>query len=277
MSRISRPRFATSVLLGLPLLLFGQVHAQLPDLQPAMFGPSSGLTDIEIVQEEFGSIDSVAVRCQVFVETDGSLTDYLCVTDDGIDDRSIIATVSDRLATEKFTPARADGSKVRVLMNFAVFFTCMAGDCTAVPVPHHGYHLEALGLDYVAPQPIVSGREWYDGFEDRGPLYASGLRGSGWFTAAVEVDSEGVASTSCIYALANVVWDDTRQQNRKKLESILNRLVETRYVPGFHEGTPVQTQFFESNNFRFAVWENGQARDRGFATEQEAPELYCER
>jgi len=270
-------------LLGPALFLAGQLHAQLSDLQPATFGPFSGLADLGIEPEDLGSADSLAVRCQAFVETDGSLTENLCTSDDGIRDRRIIARVADSVAAESFSPARVDGREVRVLMNFSVLITCAGGECASVPVPNHAYQIGAFGLDYVAPQAIVSGKRWYEGFEDRGPRFRSpavvrpnsaGVP-TGWFTAAVDVDSEGVATASCIYALDRVDRDDVRQRNRRRLESILGNLVETRYVPGFNDGAPVPMRFFESNNVRVQLLPGNGAQ--AFVTAREAPELYCDR
>lgn len=279
----SRVQWRSLGLLGLPLFLVGQIHGQAAGPQPAMIGPSSGLTDLRIEQEDLGSNDSLAVRCQAFVETNGDLTDYLCTTDDGIRDRSIIARVTEQLATETFSPARVDGQEVRVLMNFAVLITCATNDCTSATVPNHGYQIGSFGLDYVAPQPVISGEHWYEGFEDRGPRYRSPAlvrptsAGSptGWFTMAVDVDSEGIASDSCVYALARVNRDDMRQHNRRRLESILDDLVKTQYVPGFHDGRPVPMRFFESNNVRVGFVQPDRAR--AFASASEAPELYCDR
>lgn len=264
------------------ILVVGQLSAQSTGLKPASLDNSS-LADLEIRPQDLASADSLAVRCQAFVETDGSLTDLLCTSDDGMRDRGLIARVADRFKGELFSSARVDGREVRVLMNFAVLISCAGGECISMPVPNHAYHFGALGIDYVAPQPIVPRESWYEGFEDRGPRYGpaalvrpseSGMP-SGWFTMAVDIDSEGVAGAGCIYAIAGVDRDNIRRENQARLESILRELVNTRYVPGFVEGAPVPMRFFESNNVRVEIMppNGGQA----FVTPSEAPELYCER
>jgi len=273
------PNWASLALPGLSLFPVWQLLAQPVDFEPAMIDALGGLTDMQFGPEDLGAMASLAVRCQAFVETDGSLTDSFCTSDDGIRDRSIIGRVTDQLAAETFSPARVQGSEVRVLMNFALLIACESGKCVSVPVPNHGYQIAAFGVDYVAPQPILSDEHWYDGFEDRGPRYRSpGSRPNsaglptGWFVAAVDVDFDGVASASCIYALDHIRTDDTRQQNRRRMESMLDELAETNYIPGFSAGAPVKMRFFESNNFRVTIGPGS----RQFATAREAPELYCE-
>jgi len=266
------------------LFVVGQLNAQLTGLQPASIDNTISLARLTIRPQDLAPADALAVRCQAFVETDGSLTELLCTSDDGMRDRRLIRQVANELEGASFSPARVDGREVRVLMNFAVLISCAGGECNFVPVPHHGYLIAEFGLDYVAPQPIVSTELWYTGFEYRGPRrHSAGLAPpggpnglpSGWFVAAVEVGSDGIAVASCIYALDNVYRDDIRQGNRRRLELILGELAATRYIPGFYEGVPAPMQFFEANNVvvEFIAPEGAQ----GFATRREAPELYCDR
>ena len=296
---------------SLALGVASYVSAQTDSFAPALFTTESRLHQIEISPRDLDDTNAAAVRCQAFVETDGTLTAPVCDMDVGLRDRSLIRTVLAALEDEVFLPASVDDQTVRVLMNFAVFFSCNEEQCAAIPVPHHGYHIGQFGLSYVAPQAILSDYDWYDGFGDRmldvpsmprgdsgsasenvftsaSRVGAGGRPTDSSFTATVSVDADGIAQDSCIFVLVNLSYDDAQQRNLRKLESIVAALGESEFIPGVAGGQAVPMNFYESNKFvevTQILVTAGTAGDgggvgtsqRAFAGAEEAPELYCER
>jgi hypothetical protein len=133
--------------------------------QPADFARPNRLEALQVTAGDLPrDTAAVAVRCQAFIDGDGGLGDYYCVSQ--YNPRvGVVDAVIHAVPTQQFAAARVDGASVRVLMSFSVYFDCSSGSCVAVTGRNHGYDVEQLGLDYVAPQPILESDAWYDGFD----------------------------------------------------------------------------------------------------------------
>jgi hypothetical protein len=236
--------------------------------QPANFASPNRLEALRIDAEELPDrMPAVAVRCQALIGRDGSLGEYFCTSDDYGTDRVVVTAVIMAVPTQRFVAARVDGENVRVLMNFAVYVDCSSGSCFVVGARNHGYHAEELGLDYVDPQPILEGNDWYDGFDyklrwvkgwmprttDR-RIYSNRLR----YVMAAEIDTNGIAGAGCLY------WLDVRrfigsagqsvatrsvpmvpQRTKTDLERAVASLGNVRYVPGMVDGRPATLRLYE--------------------------------
>ena len=176
--------------------------------EPADFARPNRLESIQIAPKELPrGTTGVAVRCQALVGADGGLDDYDCVSDDNIAAEDVIHAVLDAVPAQRFVAARVEGQNVRVLMNFAVYIDCSSGSCLAVAARNHGYHLVTLGLDYVDPQPMLAGDNWYEGFDYK-LRYIRASRRSRYlpsefvdrmtYVMAAEIDASGIASTGCL-------------------------------------------------------------------------------
>jgi hypothetical protein len=176
--------------------------------EPADFARPNRLESIQIAPKELPrGTTGVAVRCQALVGADGGLGDYDCVSDDKIAAEDVIHAVLAAVPAQQFVAARVDGQNVRVLMNFAVYIDCSSGSCLAVAARNHGYHLVRLGLDYVDPQPILAGDNWYEGFDYK-LRYVRAARRSRYlpsefvdrmtYVMAAEIDASGIAGPGCL-------------------------------------------------------------------------------
>jgi hypothetical protein len=238
--------------------------------QPANFTSPNRLEALQIDADELPDrMPAVAVRCQALIGRDGSLGEYFCTSDDYGTYRAVVTAVIMAVPTQRFVAARVDGENVRVLMNFAVYVDCSSGSCFVVGARNHGYHAEELGLDYVDPQPILEGDDWYDGFDyklrwvrswmprttDR-QIYSKRLR----YVMAAEIDTNGIAGAGCLY------WLDVRSytgpgggrvpagsvpmvppRTKTDLERAIASLGNVRYVPGMVDGRPATLRLYEES------------------------------
>lgn len=276
----------------------GSVGAQSPGISPARFSDDSQLERIGLSPRDLGRAkDSISIRCQSFVEADGKLTYSYCVPPNVYEDQRVTRKIVRAMEDMSLTPAEIDGSVVRVLMSFTVSVVCSEDDCSVSSVPHHGFSREDLGDDYVAPQPVLAGIDWYTGFADKiewidawMPNISRTLNQSLWPLRprfAVTVAADGSASDGCIHFLRGA-GDDREQQNRRKLEEAMSSIGNPRFIPGFHEGRPVTMRFYESAvlynvaqtvSARRLFDQGGRISNRFYprqiADRTEAPDLYC--
>ena len=226
---------------------------------------------------------AVAVRCQVLVGADGGLGDHHCVSDDNIAAEDVIHAVMDAVPTQRFVAARVDGQNVRVLMNFAVYIDCSSGSCLAVAARNHGYHLVKLGLDYIDPQPILAGDNWYAGFDyklrwirasARARFVPSEFIDVMPYVMAAEIDASGIAGPGCLYwvgVTSGSLNFGSRSISRPigntgeramsapllpplaiaNIERAMASLSSVRYVPGMVDGAPTGLRLYEEALTRF--------------------------
>jgi hypothetical protein len=252
--------------------------------EPADFARPNRLESIRIAAGDLprGTM-GVAVRCQGFIGADGGLGDYYCVSDDNRAADDIVQAVIDAVPTQRFVAARVDGQEVRVLMNFAVYVDCSSGPCLAVAGRNHGYHIGSLGFDYVDPQPILEGNDWYVGFDYKLRWLRSWMprimNVDRWYrlderlqyVMAVEVDASGIAAPGCLYwvgvswvtrapsAVRNFPFPSTNAmaapalppRTKGDIERAIASLGRVRYVPGMIDGTPTALRLHEESLTRW--------------------------
>jgi hypothetical protein len=238
--------------------------------QPADFAAPNRLEALQIDARDMPErMPGVAVRCQALIGRDGSLGEYFCTSDDSRAYRAVVTAVITAVPTQRFVAARVDGENVRVLMNFAVYVDCSSGSCFVVGARNHGYHAKELGLDYVDPQPILEGDDWYDGFgyklgwvrslmsnNTNRRAYNNQMR----YVMAAEIDANGIAGAGCLY------WLDVsrfiastgqsvpsgsvpmvRSSVKADLERTIASLGNVRYVPGMVDGRPAKLRLYEES------------------------------
>ena len=281
--------------LALPIAQESRSNAAPPEqerrFEPADFARPNRLESIQIAPKELPrGTTGVAVRCQALVGSDGGLGDYDCVSDDNIAAEDVIHAVLDAVPAQRFVAARVDGQNVGVLMNFAVYIDCSSGSCLAVAARNHGYHLVTLGLDYVDPQPILAGDNWYEGFDYK-LRYVRASRRSRYlpsefvdrmtYVMAAEIDASGSAGPGCLVwvgvamgrgsvggggsgsgvspAMPRPVGSRERAMSapvlpplaKADIKRAMDSLSSVRYVPGMVDGAPTALRLFEETLTRF--------------------------
>ena len=247
-----------------------------PRFQPADFARPNRLEALRIAADDLPRGASAgAVRCQAFVGRDGGLGDYYCFSNYNRNVRrlGIVDAVMRAVPTQQFVAARVDGASVRVLMSFAVYFDCGSGSCVAVTGRNHGYDIEQLGLDYVAPQPILESDAWYDGFDYKlrwvkdWMLRIENTRRWTYddempYVMAAEVDAGGIAAPAClswVVGSGDVPWPYTQPRGApllppptiRDLERALATFGNVRFVPGMLDGTPTALRVYEHSVARY--------------------------
>jgi hypothetical protein len=259
--------------------------------EPADFARPNRLESIQIAPDDLPrGTTAVAVRCQGLIGADGGLGDYDCVADDNIAAEDVIHTVIDAVPAQRFVAARVDGQNVRVLMNFAVYIDCSSGSCLAVAARNHGYHIGKLGIDYVDPQPILAGDNWYAGFDyklrwiresQRSRFVPSEFADAMRYVMAAEIDASGIAGPGCLYWVG-VTWGARTPDIRNFASGAISRpirnageramsapvlpprtiadikramasLSSVRYVPGMINGAPTTLRLYEETLTRFQL------------------------
>jgi hypothetical protein len=255
---------------------------------PADFARPNLLESLQIAASDLprGTM-AAAVRCQAFIGADGGLGDYFCTADDnGAFSEDVVQVVIDAVPTQRFVAARVDGQAVRVLMNFAVYFDCSSGSCLAVAARNHGYHIETLGLDYVDPQPIVEGENWYEGFDYKLRwlrAWMPRIRNSRDrridaqdrmpYLIAAEIDASGVAAPACLYWVGSSMSGPpgaagTRSASRSApllpwltivdIERAVASFGRVGFVPGMIDGAPATLRLYEQGVTKFDPESGGQ-------------------
>jgi hypothetical protein len=290
----SKPRAAVADL-PLPLEQESGASPASPEqerrFEPAGFARPNRLESIQITVDDLPrGTSAVAVRCQGIVGTEGGLGDYHCVSDDNIAAEDVIHAVIDAVPAQRFVAARVDGQNVRVLMNFAVYIDCSSGSCLAVAARNHGYHIGKLGIDYVDPQPILAGDNWYAGFDyklrwiresQRSRFVPSEFADAMRYVMAAEIDASGIAGPGCLYWVG-VTWGARTLDIRNFASGAISRpirntgeramsapvlpprtiadikravasLSSVRYVPGMTNGAPTTLRLYEETLTRFQL------------------------
>ncbi len=180
----------------------------------------------------------VSVTCQVIVETDGSPTSPHCLSDDRYETfrQEVLAAIEGAV----MRPAQIDGGPVRVLLSFMAGFRCL-DVCSISLMENHAYHLEALGMFYTSPQPVLEHGTWYRGFEEKLAWAATGRRadesGGVRFVVSTDVDIGGRSSRRRVVRRTPGYW-----QAATRAASSLD---DVRYIPAFREGQPIELTYYE--------------------------------
>ena len=238
--------------------------------EPADFARPNRLESIQLAADDLPrGTTAAAVRCQAFIGRDGSLGEYFCDAGDNRAHRDVLTAVLPAVPAQRFVAARVDGQSVRVLMNFAVYVVCSSGSCLAVAARNHGYHIEKLGLDYLDPQPILEGDDWYEGFAYKlrwarsqmpsirtvnPPRWrVEGLR----YVMSAEIDANGIAARGCLYWLgvsnsqaspgSVMAAPLLSLRTKRSVERAIASLGDVRYVPGMIDGAPATLRLYEES------------------------------
>ena len=257
---------------------------QEPRFEPANFARPNLLESVQIAASDLPrGTTAAAVRCQAFIARDGTLGEYYCLSDDN---GAFVAVVIDAVPMQRFVAARVDGDSVPVLINFAVYVDCSSGSCLAVAARNHGYHIERLGLDYVDPQPIVEGENWYEGFDYKLRWVRTWMHRVGNVTRrdqrpedqmpyviAAEIDASGIAAPACLYWVRYSMSGPpgaaaTRAPSRSApllpwrtivdIERALASFGRVGYVPGMIDGAPAALRLYEQGVTKFDAESGGQ-------------------
>lgn len=223
---------------------------------------------LEALQIDAGALPRdrrvAVVRCQAFIGVDDSLGEYFCVADDNRAYRDVVDAVIMAVPNQRFVAARVDGASVRVLMSFAVYIDCRTGSCVTVTGRNHAYDIEQLGLDYVAPQPILASDAWYDGFDHKLRWIRSRMSRVDYsrgdlnmaYVMAAEVDTRGIAAPACLYWVGAGVRSQGITRNRtsaplfpprtiRDIDRAVASLSDVRFVPGMVDGAPATLRAYE--------------------------------
>jgi hypothetical protein len=133
--------------------------------------------------------------------------------------------------------------------------------CTTVSGRNHGYLLEDYGFDYVAPQPVLEGDDWYEGFDYKVKWVRDWMPDvrliDNWpewdrisFTMSAKIGADGVAQNVCLYSYKEVL--SVGQNNwfgrvARALERAQGSMDRVRYIPGFHNNQPLVMPIYESS------------------------------
>ena len=173
-------------------------------------------------------------------------------------------------------------------MNFALYIDCSSGSCLAVAARNHGYHIGTLGIDYVDPQPILEGDNWYEGFDyklrwirasHRSRYLPSEFGGAMQYVMAAEIDERGVAGPGCLFWVG-VTWGSRTPnlndfasgaaprpignggeramsapvlppRTKADIKRAIASLGSVRYVPGMVDGAPTALRLYEDTLTRY--------------------------
>ncbi len=221
-------------LIGLAVLTSPGFAEQIaaPVFVPAMIGSGANSLHelIDVPEDRRDQTFLSVIRCQVYVEKDGSLDNYLCVRG-SIADQDLRKVVQDANEKTSFEPATVDGRTVKVYMNFMVAFECDGGNCEVMILPHHGYHIQELGPDYIAPQAIVNDNFWDKPAWERENELSMMFRTAGYiFFLSAHIDTQGQASDVSIDYV-----DSAWRTEAKRAATYYGRMD---FIPGMHEGNP---------------------------------------
>lgn len=200
---------------------------------PAMLpqGQDSFAQRIVVPEDRKKQSFTAVIRCQTYVQHSGELKNTLCVRD-SVEDMDLRRSVLDAVEGVKFLPARVGDEVKRVYMPFMVAFSCSNGECGVLAVPHHGYHIDQLGLEYVAPQAIMDEKFWDKrAWERTNSMYLWTEPGYLFFLSA-EIDEQGRASDVSI-DYADSAWRTEARRAATHYEAM-------NFIPGVHNGAPAK-------------------------------------
>jgi hypothetical protein len=247
------------ILAGLALVLTATASPA-QQLIPARFGNTDN--SLSKVLSMPGNIDTgdkvVRIPCQAIVEVSGEVRDVNCFTDMG-ENGPYVMEILRAAKNGSISPALVDGVPTRIFMTFSVWFACNEGECNVLALPHDNIHTAEFGLNYFAPQAIVSDDLWYEGFgeklrtirdralsstEDKERIAGRSARigrtappGSVAYILSVEVDENGEASKGKV------------KRSIGPLEEVAELAGKTiagnSFIPGYRDGKPAAMVYQE--------------------------------
>jgi len=231
---------SASLLIVLALSALGAGRAIAQEFHPAQIG-NSEQSILNRLVVPFGRPQGrydVSVTCQVIVEPDGSPESPHCLADERYETfrGEVLAAISGAV----MQPAMIDGEPVRVVMSFMAGFRCLE-ICSIVLLENHARHVEALGLFYTAPQPVLVDGTWYRGFEEKLAWAASGRRadesGGIRFIISTDIDTSGRSSHRRVVRRTPDFW--------RTASRAAGSLDDVHYIPAFHENRAIELTLYE--------------------------------
>ena len=212
-----------ATILVAPISVIGATSTQ---VEPAGFGANEEAFKREFDVSEYKLTEEIIIRCGSRVEEDGRVRALLCQGEPerGRNTRRAIRKIQSILRSLPLEPAKISGIETQVWYNFAVIMT--PGSSEVQIINNHLHNRESFGEDYIAPQ-----RYGYPSW--RGCL---GMPESGIFVEA-RVSSEGTASD------INVIGG--RQGYASCITRASNNIQNSRFIPAFSNGVPVDAIFVE--------------------------------
>lgn len=180
----------------------------------------------------------VSLTCQMIVETDGSTRSPHCLVDERYLDFQweVVKAVTGMT----LVPATVDGEPVRVLMNFMAGYRCLEA-CGTLLMSNHARYVHDYGFAYSAPQPILEGDSWYDGYDEKLAWISSGMRAeevSGIrYLISTRVETDGRSSRRRVSQRTTGYWTAA-----SRAASTLDNV---RYIPAFYDGQPIELTLYE--------------------------------
>lgn len=241
--------------------------AQASSFTPADFGPG-GFVGIVIDKNAIPeNVGNVFIPCQAIIDTNGFPSNYNCKSNTIGEHRVFLRSVISALPGQVFRPAMVNGEPVRVLMDFTIIFACKNGQCVNSFTRNHLHHYKDYGLSYVAPQPIITDDEWYEGYENK-TAWARELRSNiddyasmsdqeaskiniyshyyPGYVFSAEVNTDGLATDR---EITNQEAVKQRVSGSRLTRSVDDEAVDVeaiRFIPGYHDGKPESMRFFEA-------------------------------
>lgn len=183
---------------------------------------------------------AITVYCQAIVDVDGKALNGSHCFDREPGGAQFAKDVKKSVLDSHFMPATINGEKLKTLFSFRVFTTRSKDQCSVTLIPNLGYQSNKFGVDYVAPQEILTKGSWTiktKNFE-RDPKTRVFVNAEGFlFTMSVAVTNTGEASD------ARMEWN--RLATKKESRSILKALNNSVFIPGIYQGKPQAMRYYE--------------------------------
>jgi hypothetical protein len=164
-----------------------------------------------------------------------NVADTHCFGNPG-DDRRRSIFLKKKVVDSQFEPATIDGKAVEVFVSFRVLFQETSGSCDVKVVQNLGIQADELGIDYFAPQEILTDGGWMLPIED-----AITYREPDWwglvFSMSVAVDEQGNASDGRV--------ETNNFATEESVRLAVESLEKQRFIPAFVEGVPRAARYEE--------------------------------
>lgn len=214
--------------------------AEAREFRPALIGvgPRSLLTQLSCPRTPAPDA-TVGVLCQTEIDVKGvaKSATIACYADNNVFLRFAKAGET-AMRKARFEPARIDGEPVPVFMSFRLVFTNKLGECQFTAIPNFGNEWQQTGVNYVAPQEIVTKGNWLQ------RSYSLGRR-----RLADEFSSEcGMEFSVSARVTTDGLPEDVRIDKNftardSDLRAATKSLGQSIFIPGFYQGLPTEMRF----------------------------------
>lgn len=223
-----------STVVALSLGAVGNAIAE--DYKPAAFSDDT-LSNLEASVETPPLTEDypvASVYCQTDVNQDGLTSKVACFERDGHDE--LRQQVEEAMTSQRFIPARVDGSTVPVRMVFRVVYAELDGQPPVMLLPNLGHMQGDFGYQYSAPQERLDGRDWHS-------LYASSDgEGQPFFSGDGEL-TRVMAWVKANGRVAGARSLEGHSEHRRDADLVEKALGSARFIPGMHNGKPERMRY----------------------------------